>query len=93
MGVGSGGDDGMTIDDDDEEEIAAAAVDEMAAAALVGGIGLVTNSRIGTPTNFVDGIVVVNLEEVGVALVPPLPPPTQQSTNVSLWQIPHQQLL
>jgi hypothetical protein len=35
----------------------------------------------------------VNREEAGVAPVPPLPPPTQQSTKGSFWQVPHRQLL
>ncbi len=47
--------------------------------------------RIGTPTNFVDGVVIVNLEEVGVTPVPPLPPPTQQSAKGALFHVPHYQ--
>jgi hypothetical protein len=45
MGVESGGDDGLTMDDEEEEEEAVPVVVEAA------GIGLVTNSRIGTSTN------------------------------------------
>jgi hypothetical protein len=81
----------------EEEEVAAVA----AAEALVGGIGLVVNSRVGTPnyvdsaSGFVDGgvgIFILNLEDIGAA-VPPLPPSTQQSTEGYSWQVPHRQLL
>jgi hypothetical protein len=63
----------------------AVAMEDMSAEEEVAGIGLATNSRIGTPTNFVDGVgdgslVIVNYEEVGVA---PVPPPTQQYTKRS----------
>jgi hypothetical protein len=66
MGVDSGGDEGLSVSDDEEEsleeeeeEVVAAVVEEMVADVLVGGIGLVTNSIIGAPTNFVVMVVVL----------------------------------
>jgi hypothetical protein len=99
IGVDSGGDDRLSILDEEEksseeeEDVMAATVEGMAIEALVSGNGLVTNSRIGTPTNFVDRVMVVNPEEVDVAPIPPLPPPTQQFTKGSFWNVPHQQFL
>jgi hypothetical protein len=93
MGVESGGDDGLSLlneedeSEEEEEEVVAVAKAEV----FVGGIGLGTNSRISTPTNFVDsvgGVVVVNPEEVGIAPVPPL---TQQSTEGTFWHVPQYQ--
>jgi hypothetical protein len=86
MGVESGGDDGLVMDGSSDEDSLEEKEQKVAAAeVLVGGIGLVTNSRIGTPTNFVDcGGGVFTL-----ATVPPLPHPTQQSTKGFSWQVPH----
>jgi hypothetical protein len=102
MGIDSDGDEGLAVSNEEEEsseeeeEGMAVAVEDMAAEEEVAGIGSVTNSRIGTPTNFVDGVgdgglVIMSSEEVGVAPVPPLPPPTQQSTERSFWHVPHYQ--
>jgi hypothetical protein len=81
MGVElGGGDEGLSLSDEEEEVFSSAA----------------ENSRTGTPTIFVDGVggvgvAILNLEEVGVAQVPPLPPPTQQSTVGTFWHVPHYQ--
>jgi hypothetical protein len=74
--------------EEEEEEVVAAVAEEMAAEALV---AVQANSRIGTPTNFVDGVGglgIVALEEAGITLVPPLP---QQSTEGTFWHVPQYQ--
>ncbi len=67
-----------------------------AAEALAGGIGLGTNSKVGTPnygdgvSGFVDGgggVFILNPEDIGVA-VPPILPFTQQFTEGSSLQVP-----
>jgi hypothetical protein len=66
----------------------AAVAEEMAAETFV---GVQANSRIGTPTNFVDGVGgtrIVAPEEVGITPVPPL---TQQSTKGTFWHVPKYQ--
>jgi hypothetical protein len=90
---------------EEEEAVMAVAVEERASEALVGGIGLGTNSRIGTPTNVLDGsgavsggVAIHNAEEVGINPVPPLQYNTQKSTkgtflHVSHYQQMHQQPL
>jgi hypothetical protein len=97
VGVVSGGDDGLLMSDE-EEEVMAVVVEERAAEVLVGGIGLGTISRIGTPTNVLDGsggvsggVTIHNAEEVGINPVPPLQYNTQQSTEGTFWHVPHYQ--